>query len=361
MRGILITAFLAVHIISYTQINEGAILTLSSNSFDFGRIFEDKGIVHHRFYFTNSGTEPLTITNVRTTCGCAIPVWTKNPVLPGNEGFVEIEFNPKNRPGAFHKTVQIQSTAHNANMFVTISGTVIPPLKMENLTHALGVLKIQTNVINLGYLYKGATGVKSLIIANPASYSVEVGFANLPDHLALLVDPQVLQPGEYGQIEVQYCTEKLDDWDVVIDQIPVVLNNKEDENIKLTITANIREDFSVLTQEQMEMAPIASYSKDTYIYDTITRDDPIDCRFLIRNDGQSELIIRAVKPSCGCTAVKPEKSTLAPGDSTYIDAMFYPKGRSGNFKNGITVVTNDPKLYKKYLFIEGYIKSQDIY
>jgi len=102
---------------------------------------------------------------------------------------------------------------------------------------------------------------------------------------------------------------------------------------------------------------VATYIEDVFDHDTIPQDNPVECRFLIRNDGQSDLIIRSVKPSCGCTAVKPEKSTLAPGDSTYIDAVFYPKGRSGDFKNGITIVTNDPRLYKKYFFIEGYVKD----
>jgi hypothetical protein len=55
--------------------------------------------------------------------------------------------------------------------------------------------------------------------------------------------------------------------------------------------------------------------------------------------------------------VKPDKNKLAPGDSTYIDAVFNPKGRAGEFKNGITIITNDPRLYKKYLFLEGYIKE----
>ncbi len=357
MREILFAAFLFVQFISFSQTNEGAVLSIPSNSHDFGRILEDKGLVRHKFIFTNTGTEPLVITNVRTTCGCTVPSWTDNPVLPGAEGFVEIEFDPKKRPGAFHKTIQVQSTARNANMFVTISGTVVPPLKKEILPYKLGELNAKTNHVNLGYLYKGDTGIENLIIANPTNHPIEVNFENLPEHIVLMVFPQVLQPGEYGQIEVQYCTDKINDWDVVVDQIPVLLNGREDKQVRLTITANIREDFRELTSEQIALAPVATYIEDVFDHDTITQDNPVECRFLVRNDGQTDLIIHSVKPSCGCTAVKPEKSKLVPGDSTYIDAIFYPKGRSGDFKNGITIVTNDPRLYKKYLFIEGYVKD----
>jgi hypothetical protein len=75
----------------------------------------------------------------------------------------------------------------------------------------------------------------------------------------------------------------------------------------------------------------------------------------LKNSGKTDLKIRAVKASCGCTVAAPEKNVLAPGESTFIDAIFDPTGRTGEFKNGITVVTNDPAHYKKYLFVEGYI------
>ena len=148
---------------------KGAILALQSNSFDFGRILEDDGVVQHKFLFTNTGSDPLLVTNVRTTCGCTVPSWTKDPVQPGKEGYVEIEFNPRNHPGTFHKTVQVQSSAQNSNMFLTISGTVIPPMKMENLPNKLGELNVKSNHINLGYLYKGETGIENMIIANNTS------------------------------------------------------------------------------------------------------------------------------------------------------------------------------------------------
>jgi hypothetical protein len=74
------------------------------------------------------------------------------------------------------------------------------------------------------------------------------------------------------------------------------------------------------------------------------------------NNGNSNLIIRALKPSCGCTIAKQRKKVLSPGASTKIEAIFDPTGRTGEFKNAIAVITNDPKSYKQYLTSEGYIK-----
>jgi hypothetical protein len=357
MRKFITLCVVLVQTLVFGQNQGNAILTWQVNSYDFGRIMEKNGKVLHRFLFTNTGTDPLLITNVRTNCGCTVPIWSKNPVLPGNEGFVEVEFNPEGHQGAFQKTIQVQSTAQNSNMFLTVKGTIIPPVELENLPYKLGDLYAKSNHINLGYLYRGDTGIETLIVANTTSHTIDIDFGSVPAHIDLKAVPKVLQPGEFGRIEIQYWTKKLDDWDVVIDQIPVILNNIKSDDVKLTITANIREDFRNLTQEQITNAPVAKYTNDVFNCDTISQDDQVETRFLVRNNGKSDLVIRAVKPSCGCTAAKPVKNILAPGDSAYIDAVFDPKGRSGAFRNGITIVTNDPIHYKKFLFLEGYIKN----
>ncbi len=356
MRAYIFCIILFFSVRASGQPADSAVMVIPENSHDFGRITVDKGIVSHTFSFKNGGNKAFQLTNIRTTCGCTVTSWTKEAVVPGGKGEITVEFDPANKIGAFHETMQIQSTASNANMFLTISGTVLPVLQKEELNFKIGEVSVKTSHINFGYLFKGNTGIELLTIANTTSKPLQIGFDQVPDYIRLLAIPTILQPGEYGQIEVQYCTGRTDDWDVIIDQIGIVINGKPDIKSMLTITANVREDFSKYTEEQLLTSPVASYNSLNYVFDTILSDDPVEGRFLVQNKGKSDLIIRAVKPSCGCTAVKPEKNILAPGNSTYIDAVFHPKGRSGDFKSGITVVTNDPKLYKQYLWLEGYIQ-----
>jgi hypothetical protein len=339
------------------QSQESAVLSIPDNHHDFGRIMEDGGKVSYRFVFENSGNESLAITNIRTTCGCTAPSWSTETVSAGKKGYIDVEFDPKGRTGPFHKTLQVQSTATNANMFLTISGNVLPAIKIEELKYSLGDLLIKSNHVNLGYLYKGSTGIQNLTIANAADEPIKIDFREVPEHIVITSIPEILQPGEFGQIEVQYCTEKTDEWDVVIDYLPVFLNDGEVLDKQLTITANIREDFRQFTPEQLQLSPVASYTPEIIQLDTLDSSEPRICEFTLTNKGKSDLIIRALKPSCGCTAAKPEKSTLNPGESTQIEAVFDSTGREGEFRNGIAVVTNDPVQYKKYLIIEGYIDT----
>ena len=76
-------------------------------SFNFGEIYDADGKVFHLFHFKNAGTTPLILTNVRTGCGCTTPEWNRQPIASGATGFIKIFFDPKDRPGAFVKSIAV--------------------------------------------------------------------------------------------------------------------------------------------------------------------------------------------------------------------------------------------------------------
>lgn len=89
---------------------------------DFGTI--PQGVpVTNKFEFTNSGKEPLIISNVQKTCGCTVTDWTKEPIMPGSKGFVMAEFNAA-KEGPFTKAITVQSNAKTPNVKLYFKGTV---------------------------------------------------------------------------------------------------------------------------------------------------------------------------------------------------------------------------------------------
>ncbi|MGD2036078.1 MAG: DUF1573 domain-containing protein [Bacteroidales bacterium] len=357
MRYISVCCLLLLGLTLTGQEREGAVLSLENNSHDFGRVWEDKGKVSHTFTFSNTGDLPLVVNNVRTTCGCTVPKWSSEPVLPGKQGSLTVEFDPENRQGLFHKTVQLQSSAINSSMFVTITGSVVPPLNKERLEYRVGELSVKSRHINFGYIFKGKTAMQTLTIANNTDKPMSVEIDDVPEHLIAYIYPSVLQPGEYGQIEILYNSNLLEEWDVVIDRLRVIINGEEVKKNKLAVTANIREDFRKLTEDELANAPVAHFEVKDHDFGTIGADKPVKCSFVLKNTGNTDLVIRALKPSCGCTVAKLKRKSLSPGEQTKIEAEFDPEGRSGEFKNAIAVITNDPKDYKQYLSAEGYIKQ----
>ncbi len=104
----------------------GPTITFSEEKFEFGEIAQgDK--VSHTFNFENTGTEALIISNVRTTCGCTVPSWPKEPIAAGAKGKIDVVFNSRGKMGAQNKVITVQSNATNAQARVALVGNVLPP------------------------------------------------------------------------------------------------------------------------------------------------------------------------------------------------------------------------------------------
>ena len=96
------------------EITSGPTLTWETASHDFGDI-EQGDKVEYTYRFTNSGSEPLIITNVTTQCGCTTPKgWPRDPVPPGGKGEIIAAFNSAGKFGKQHKVVTIVSNAVNS-------------------------------------------------------------------------------------------------------------------------------------------------------------------------------------------------------------------------------------------------------
>ena len=75
------------------QNSESSIVFLKT-TYDFGDIKEADGSVTHTFEFTNNGNSPLIVQDVKSSCGCTTPDWTREPVKPGEKGTITAEYNP---------------------------------------------------------------------------------------------------------------------------------------------------------------------------------------------------------------------------------------------------------------------------
>ncbi len=103
-------------------------LNFAETVFDFGDV-PDGESVSHTYRFTNTGKEPLVISNARGSCGCTVPKWPRTPIPPGEGGEIVVEFNTKGKPGRQSKKVTITANTDPAQTFLTISGNV---LKVED-------------------------------------------------------------------------------------------------------------------------------------------------------------------------------------------------------------------------------------
>ena len=77
---------------------------------DFGNLTDQKD-AEYVFQFKNGGKTPLIITNASASCGCTVPEFPKEPILPGKKGEIKVTFHTAGKSGPFQKTVFIQANA----------------------------------------------------------------------------------------------------------------------------------------------------------------------------------------------------------------------------------------------------------
>ena len=90
---------------------------------DFGEI--DQGdVVEYAFKFTNSGSDPLIITNAKGSCGCTVPEWPRVPVAPGEAGVINVKFNSKGKKGKQNKRVTLTTNMVPSQQVLTVKGQI---------------------------------------------------------------------------------------------------------------------------------------------------------------------------------------------------------------------------------------------
>jgi hypothetical protein len=96
----------------------------------FEKLTHDYGMIKQgsdgycEFKFTNKGSTPLVLNDVRASCGCTAPEWPKEPIAPGKTGVIKVKYNT-NIMGAFNKSIMIQSNAINSQVVLRVQGTVV--------------------------------------------------------------------------------------------------------------------------------------------------------------------------------------------------------------------------------------------
>ncbi len=100
-------------------------ITFEKETLDYGTI-PHKAEPYREFVFTNTGKEPLIISNCKGSCGCTVPSCPTTPIAPGAKGKIKVRYDT-NRIGPFSKSVTVVSNAKNSPKVVKIKGVVQAP------------------------------------------------------------------------------------------------------------------------------------------------------------------------------------------------------------------------------------------
>ena len=127
MKRVISCLVLPVASIGILFAQKGADIKFEKTSYDFGTFSEETPVVTHTFTFTNVGDLPLVIHQATASCGCTVPEFTQEPIMPGKTGTIKVTYSGEGRyPGHFKKSITVRTNAKTETVRLFIEGNMTP-------------------------------------------------------------------------------------------------------------------------------------------------------------------------------------------------------------------------------------------
>ncbi len=327
-------------------------LKFDINDHNFGNINEESGPVEFTFKFVNDSDKEIKITNVKASCGCTTPGWTREAVLPGDSGYVQAKYNPRNRPGRFRKSLRITTSDQSSNQTLYISGFVKskPKTPEEEFPVVIGNFRLKYRGMNMGKITTEKVVEKAFDIYNSSDTVETINGEDwvLPEFINITLVEGSLNPGQVGQLKVIYDPKKKNDFGFVSDNIKVA-----DSEESVSVMAVINEYFPEMTAEELDEAPKLEVSERSYDFGKVTMGEQVEMEFVLSNSGKEKLLFRTLKSNCGCITYELKNKSIKKGKSQKLKVLFDTSDVRGNQYKSITIYSNDPVTPTQIITIRG--------
>ncbi|MFL5729311.1 MAG: DUF1573 domain-containing protein, partial [Cytophagaceae bacterium] len=310
------TAIFILCLLSLAVMAQTGNMKFDKMSHDFGSVKEEAGSVTTDFNFTNTGSVPLIISNVKASCGCTTPDWTKDPVLPGKTGFIRAVYSTTNRPGPFNKSLTITANTEPSTTTLFISGTVVPKPKTpeEEYTKKVGNLRMVSDILDFGRITTKDTISKTFVLYNDGNNPITfIAPQGLPKHLHLKITPMILGSKQKAMLKITYDPKKKNDFGAVSDQITIMTNEPADNKKALSVKADINEYFPPLSEQALANAPKLELATEPLNLGIVKPKGTATGYIEFTNTGKQDLVIRKVRTSGPALVAHAEKSTIKAG------------------------------------------------
>jgi hypothetical protein len=356
-------ALLLLTLLSFTAFSQQIRqLQFRQETHDFGVIAEQNGPVTHEFVFTNSSPRPVTIINVQASCGCTTPDWSKEPIQPGKTGFIQARYDPRGRPGAFHKTLTVTTDLEGGAIVLQIKGQVSTDtdqfVDQTGFDVRKGSISLKTATLNMGKVFfKDEASVKEFQIINNGTSPVKFDPQVIgPAYIRAEVVPSTLAAGAKGVIKLSYNGKQKGKYGYQTDNIEFKTDDADEPLKSFPVLATVEDYFPQQSEAELAKSPqlhVENYSVDL---GRVRSNTEVVRDLAISNTGKKPLDIRSVQGNCSCITASPEKSSLKPGESTTLKVSFDAKDRKGSQQKSVTLYTNDPRNPVQRITFSAYIE-----
>lgn len=309
---------------------------------EFGRIKEIDGVVEYEYNFENTLDQPIVISQVKASCGCTTPAWSKDTIMPGQSGFVKAAFNPLNRPGYFEKSLNVSFSDSTLATELKFKGFVIARQHTikEEFPNKIGNLGFSTNLKDLGPVAPGKILETTVKAYNHTKMPITVSKFEVSNRLKMQV-PVSIEPEQEAILKFSFLAPINGVYGPITEEFVIVTDDALQPKKTLKFTAEIADilpdsinDFSKMAKMQL--------AKTTVQFDTISTGKITMQEIEIQNTGKQDLIIRKLMSNATYIKSDMEKKVVKPGQKVKLKVSINTEGLLGKDAKFITVYSNDP-------------------
>lgn len=303
------------------------------------------------FELRNSGTEPLQLKEVRSSCGCTEALWPREPIAPGATANLEVVFDAQ-LLGSFQKEVEVFTNASDEPTYLTLQGRVVvteSETNYEDFPIDLGNVRLSTNKVDFGDVNRGDHAEAELHILNPGRDNYRPQLMHLPPYLSARYLPEQLTGGRAGRIILTLDSKQLKTFG--LRETTVYLARKTGDRVspenEIHISTVLLPSFAHYKESDWKTAPKMELSADSLDFSILATKKKATQVILITNKGQKPLTISSLQVTGRALQVKLSNRNVAPGKTVKLkvkaEADVWKKEKT---TPQLMLITNDPKKPK---------------
>lgn len=306
--------------------------------------------------FTNKGSAPLTVKEVRASCGCLDVAFPSTPIAAGARGEIELTFDAK-MLGSFYKEVEVLTNASEKPTYIGIQGTVVTEVHdySDEFPIDLGNVRLMSNIVEFEDVSRGDHPTAELRVLNSDRTAFRPELMHLPPYLSAEYLPEDIPAGKAGTIRLTLDSEKLSG--LGLNQTSIYLSrymgDKIGETNEILVSAILLPSFADMSDEALAQAPELSVSESSVEIVPVSGKKAVSHTILLTNTGQSDLHIQQVQVFNKALSVKIADSTIRPGKTTKLKitvSAHYLHRSKGRMR--VMLITDAPRQAKQYINVE---------
>lgn len=317
-------------------------LVFLHTKFDFGEIPESGTIISHSFRFGYSGKTKLTALKGETSCECVSVEIFGAPFEDGDSGWVKIVFDPFSRPGPFEFNIFVK--ADNITEKLEIQGWVMPKdfTQRELYPFESGSIRWKTDHLIFGKMQEAGKDTLVTNLYNQGLKVIKLDSKNsiVPRFLKVIPASTIILPGTEISVTVVYDAALRKSWGYVQDTITLITSDGAQPRKILIVSADIQQDLKNILPETK---PVIVLAQTEITAGKISRSNPKDVEFFIKNSGKGNLLLRRIYSKSEFIAVGNYPAFISPGKEVSVKVRCSCGPAKGEMDKTLFIISSDPE------------------